>query len=37
MPAELAVGGIALILLGVFVGGYLYDTRKNRAKLKQKP
>jgi len=37
MTAELAVSGIVLILLGVFVGGYFYDTRNNKAKNKQKP
>lgn len=37
MTAELAVGGIALILLGVFFGGYVYDTRNSKIKAKQKP
>jgi len=37
MTAELAVGGIVLVLIGVFLGGYVYDTHKYKSKNQQKP
>ena len=32
--AEIVFGAIALMLLGVFLGGYIYDTRKHRRQQK---
>jgi len=37
MTPEFTFGCIALILLGVFAGGYVYDTCNNKTKSKQKP
>ena len=35
--AEIAFGAIAVVLLAVFLGGYIYDTQKHNKKFNKKP
>jgi len=34
--AEIAFGAIAVVLLAVFLGGYIYDTQKYNKKFNKK-